>query len=383
MGRGNITRRGKNSWRIKFDVGADASGKRITRYITVKGKRQDAQRELTRLLGALDAGTLPEPSKTTIAEHLREWLEGPTHGLAPKTVERYRQLAAQQIVPHLGGIMLQKLRPATVEKWHETLLTSGGKDGKALSARTVGHAHRVLHNALQRAVNNETLARNVASAIRPPKVEEEEVEILDAEQVALVLCKLEGHPLYTISALALATGMRRGELLALRLCDVDIDAGSVRVERSLEETATGLRFKAPKSKHGRRTISLPASAVAVLRVHWRQQLELRMALGRGKPDSDALLFSNPDGSPLSPDNLSRDWRRACRSLGLPMAMFHALRHTHASALIASGHDLVQVSRRLGHGSPVIALRTYGHLFGKVDSAAALAIESMFRSPGDR
>src|SRR5262245_83078 len=150
MGRGNITRRGKNSWRLKFDVGTDASGKRLTRYVTVKGKRQDAQRELTRLLREADAGTLPEPSKTTIAEHLREWLEGPMHGLSPKTVERYRQLAAQQIVPHLGGITLQKLRPVTVEKWHEILLASGGKDGKPLSARTVGHAHRVLHKALQR-----------------------------------------------------------------------------------------------------------------------------------------------------------------------------------------------------------------------------------------
>jgi integrase len=240
-----------------------------------------------------------------------------------------------------------------------------------------------LHKALQRAVNDETLARNVASAISPPKVEAKEVEILDAKQVALVLRKLEGHPLYAICALALASGMRRGELLALRLCDVDFDTGSVRVERSLEETASGLRFKAPKSKHGRRTISLPASAVAILRVHWRQQLELRMAFGLGKPDPNALLFSNPDGSPLSPDNLSRDWRRACRLLGLSMVMFHALRHTHASTLIASGHDVVQVSRRLGHGSPVITLRTYGHLFGKVDSAAAAAIESMFRAPGDR
>jgi integrase len=381
--RGNITRRGKNSWRLKFDMATDELGRRKTRYVTVRGKRQDAQRELTRLLGASDAGTLPESSKTTIAEHLREWLEGPMHGLSPKTAERYRQLAAQQIVPHLGGVMLQKLRPATVEKWHEILLTSGGKDGKPLSARTVGHAHRVLHKALQRAVNNETLARNVASAIRPPKVDEEEVEILDAEQVALVLRKLEGHLLYAVSALALASGMRRGELLALRIGDVNFDGASVRVERSLEETRAGLRFKPPKSKHGRRTISLPASAVADLRAHWRQQLEFRMARGLGKPDADALLFSNPDGSPLSPDNLSRDWRRACRSLGLPTVMFHALRHTHASALIASGQDVVQISRRLGHGSPVITLRTYGHLFKTVDSAAAAAIESVLRKPGDR
>jgi integrase len=175
--------------------------------------------------------------------------------------------------------------------------------------------------------------------------------------------------------------MRRGELLAIRLCDVDFDGASVRVERSLEETAKGqLRFKPPKSKHSRRTISLPPSAVAILRTHWRHRLELRMALGLGKPNADALLFSNPDGSPLSPDNLSR---RVCRSLGLPMVMFHALRHTHASALIANKQDVVQVSRRLGHGSPAVTLRIYAHLFNTVDSAAAIAIESVLRKPGDR
>jgi integrase len=103
----------------------------------------------------------------------------------------------------------------------------------------------------------------------------------------------------------------------------------------------------------------------------------------GKPDSDTLIFGNPDGSPISSDNLSRDWRRACRSLGLPMVMFHELRHTHASTLIAKGLDVVQISRRLGHGSPVITLRTYAHLFNTVDSAAAVAIESVFRKLGDR
>jgi integrase len=265
-----------------------------------------------------------------------------------------------------------------VQAWHNVLMTSGGKLGRKLS-RTVGHAHRVLHRALQRALECEMLARNVASVIRPPKVDEEEVKILNAEQIELVLHKLEGHTLFAISALALARGMRRGELLAIRLCDVDFDAGSLRVERSLEETATGLRFKPPKSKHGRRTISLPASAVTVPRAHWRQQLEFRLALGIGKPELDTLIFSNPHGTPLSPDNLSRDWRRKCRSLGLPPVMFHALRHTHASALIAKGLDVVQISRRLGHGSPVVTLRTYGHLFGTVDSAAAVAIESLFRS----
>jgi integrase len=373
--RGNITRRGKNSWQIKFDDPCD--GKRRQRYATVRGTRQDAQKELTRLLGLVDAGTLPPPSKMTVKQCITAWLDG-AHGLAPKTAERYWQLAEQQIYPHLGDTALLKLKPKMVQDWHGALLKSGGKDGKPLSAQTVVHAHRVLHRALERCVENETLARNVASVISPPAVEKEEIEILTDAEVATALRQLQGHELHTIASTGLATGMRRGELLAVRWTDCDLDAASMSVKRSLEETKAGLRFKPPKSKRGKRTISLPPSAVAVLREHRRRQLELRLALGLGKPGADALVFCRPDGSPLSPDNLSRDWIRTCKSLGLRKVMFHALRHTHVSALIAAGLDVVAISRRIGHGSPNVTLGTYGHLFRNTDVAAANAIEATLR-----
>ena len=183
MSSGHIRRRGKNSWRLKFDLDSDATGKRQTRYVTVDGKRQDAERELTRLLGAAHAGTLVEPSRITIADYLRKWLDKP-HGLAGKTVERYRQLAEQQIIPHLGSVPIQRLKPVHVEDWHRLLLASGGKDGAPLSTRTVRHAHRLLHLALARAVKAELIARNVASVIAPPKVNEREIEILKANQIA-------------------------------------------------------------------------------------------------------------------------------------------------------------------------------------------------------
>jgi integrase len=382
MMRGNITRRGKSSWRLKFDVGTDTvSGKRRTRYVTVRGKRQDAERELARLLNEAHDGTLIEPSKVTVAEYMRAWLSG-AHGLSPKTAERYRQLAEHQIIPHLGPVQLQKLKPAQLQDWHGIIIREGGKDGRPLSARTVGHAHRVLHRALQRAVENETLPRNVASLIRSPNVEAQELEILSVDEIGIVLAKLEGHALYPIVALALATGMRRGELLALRWEDVNLGGATLRVERALEETSAGLRFKAPKTRHGRRTISLPPSGIDALRAHRLRQLELRVTLGQGKPESGALVFSTIEGAPLSPDNLSRDWRRVVTAFDLPRVKFHALRHSHASALIASGLDVLTVSRRLGHGNPVVTLKTYAHLFAKTDERAADAIEAALRTAGE-
>lgn len=291
-------------------------------------------------------------------------------------------IAEQQIIPHLGNVVAQRLRPSAVRDWHELLLKSGGKGGRALSARTVGHAHRVLHRALQRALEAELLARNVATAISPPPLEYEEVEILDAGEIAFALERLDRHRLYAISALALATGMRRGELLGLQWVDCDLDAGVLRVERSLEETAAGLRFKPPKTKHGRRLISLPPSAVKSLREHRIRQMEQRLALGLGRIEPDALVFSEMDGKPLSPRALSGAWRRTCVALGTtPPVTFHALRHTHASALIAAGLDVVTISRRLGHANPTVTLNTYAHLFSKSDTLAAAAIEAAMGTGG--
>jgi integrase len=156
------------------------------------------------------------------------------------------------------------------------------------------------------------------------------------------------HPIYTLTFElgrarvarrdGLATGMRRGEILALRLY-VDLDAAVVHVQRSLEETQAGLRFKAPKTAHGRRIISLPMKAA-------RCSGEMRLALGLGKPNNDTLLFGGLDGSPMRPNQLSWLWLSACKALKLHKVSFHVLRHTHASALIAAGLDVVAVSRRL-------------------------------------
>jgi integrase len=337
---------------------------------------------LTRLLAEVDNGTAVDPSKVTVAEYVRGWLDS-ARDLAPKTLERYRQLAEQQIVPYLGATAMQKLRPAQIHDWHGILLKSGGKDGKPLSARTVGHAHRVLHGALERAMRLEIISRNVAHPVRPPKVESAEVTILNADQIAEVLARLDGYggrygslPLRAIAALAIGTGMRRGEICGLAWGAVDLDKSLVRVERSLEETAGGLRFKSPKTAHGRRTISLPGNVVDILRDHKRRLIEQRLALGIGRLGDDDLVFPMADGTPYSPDKLSRDWGHAVRDRKLPAANFHALRHSHASALIAAGLDIVTVSRRLGHGSPAITLRVYAHAFSvDRDEAAARAIEA--------
>ena len=141
----------------------------------------------------------------------------------------------------------------------------------------------------------------------------------------------------------------------------------------MEQTKAGLRLKSPKTKRGRRSIVLPAFAVDTLNEHRKAQLELRLQLGMGKPESEALVFCNHDGSPLSPNALSQAWIRAVQEAGLPKRTFHSLRHSHASALIRAGLDVVRVSRQLGHSKPTVTLNVYAHEFEEADSGAADAI----------
>ena len=370
--RGYIRRRGKASFELTLELDAGADGKRRRRFISVKGSHRDAQRALAQALAAADAGTLPaDPSTATVTAYLRAWLDGATQ-VSPRTLERYRELAEGQIVPHLGAIKLQRLTPEAIRAWHAALLSGG------LGARTVGHAHRLLSLVLKCAVTSGTLPRNVVAIHAPPRVEEQELEILSPEQIATVLAKLAGHSLFTIVSLALSTGLRRGELLGLQFGDLDFDRATLRVERSVEETKAGLRCKAPKTKRGRRNLTLPSEAIAVLRAHKVKLLELRFALGMGPITPTTLVFSTVEGELIRPRNLTKAWSRVRAALKLPAVSFHAFRHSHASMLIRAGVDVLTISRRLGHAQASITLDVYGHLIEGADAAAAKAIEGLLK-----
>lgn len=175
--------------------------------------------------------------------------------------------------------------------------------------------------------------------------------------------------------IALFTGMRRSEVLALRWGRVDLDRKVIQVRKSLEPTKDGIRFKQPKTKAGRRDVTLPDVLVDILRDYRREQLELRLKLGTGRLQDDTLLFTDIEGAIITPNTLSVAWVNFAKRIGMPEVTFHALRHTHASQLIDAGVDIVTISRRLGHAKPDITLRVYAHMFKKDDGKAAAAINA--------
>jgi integrase len=374
---GHVRRRGRQSFELKFDAGADPiTGRRLTRYRSFKGTRREAELELARLVAAAADGTSVDPSKVTVSEFLdrweRDWAAG---NVERKTLERYVEILKLHVRPHIGARPIQKIRPVTLAELYAKLLRSGRGADRGLAPRTVGHVHRVLHRAFGHAAQWGVLTQNVVSLVDPPMVRSTEIRILTADQIGEVLQKLRGRSIYMIAALALATGMRRGELLALRWKDVDLDAAKLRVEQSLEQTKAGVRFKAPKTKHGRRTITLPASTVAELRARRAAQQEQRLKLGQGRAPADSLVFATWDGCTRTANGLTKEWQNAVAKLKLPKVTLHALRHTHASLLIASGLDVLTISRRLGHSNATVTLNVYGHLFSNTGAWAADIIEA--------
>jgi integrase len=369
--KGCLKQRGPNSWAIIVD-GRDQAGKRRRVWHSFRGTRRQAEVERARLITEAQGGTPVDPSKITLAEYLdrfeRDWASLHTTLASAQRYARSVTYARR----HLGDRRLQSLRPADLAALYATMSRAG------LAPRTVKHAHNVLHRAFKQAKLWGLLRDNPAEMARPPSIPDEETAILQPQRARALLERLHGQPLYLLASLLLATGLRRSEALALRWRDVDLDTGHLTVEQTLEQTVThGVRIKGPKTRHGRRTISLPAHTVAELRAHWRAQQEHRLALGIGKAPADGFMLAAMDGKPQSPDVISTAWGRAMDKIGMPEITLHSLRHTHASMLIAAGVDILTISRRLGHANPTITLNTYGHLIHGMDDRAAEVMDQAF------
>jgi integrase len=373
--KGSIVERSPGHWGIILNEAASKTqnGKRRRRWFSFQGTKREAQRECARLIAELQNGTAVEPTKLTVAEFLdrfeRDWI--PAH-VRTRTAIRYVQLL-KHVRARLGGLPIQKLRPVNLSELYAALLREG------LAPRTVGHVHRVTHRALGQAKKWDVVKDNIAASVSPPRVPRKEVVILHPAEAKAALDVLRGKSLYLIAAMALATGMRRNELLALRWQDVDLDAASLRVVMNLEQTKQhGIRLEELKTAHSRRSIALPSYMVAELRAHWKAQQEQRMALGMGRSPEDSPVLATFDGRFRSPNAVTKEWTREMAAAGLPKKVtLHSLRHTHASTLIASGMDILTISRRLGHANPTITLNIYGHLLSHTDGRAAEIMDAAF------
>jgi integrase len=379
---GHIRERSRGSFEVRYSLGTDsATGKRKIATATVRGSRRDAEKELRRLLRSLDTGEHVDPNRVTVREWLATWLGTVRTEVAPKTHERYGEIVDHFLVPALGNLQLGKLAPVHIQDAYNALATGGRRDGKpgGLSPMTRRHIHRVLSAALNRAVEQQLISRNPAEVFkkRLPKVERREMAILTAEQAQRLLAVIRHTRVYWPVLIALATGMRRGEILAIRWRNVDLDKGNVRVVESLEQTKTGLRPKAPKGEKGR-GITLPAFVIEELRRLKRLQAEELLALGI-RQNGDILLCARANGQPMQPRSLTHEFTRLMgRMKDMPRVRFHDLRHTHATQLLLAGVHPKVAQERLGHSTIGVTLDLYSHVTATMQEDAAAKIDLAFR-----
>jgi len=368
-------------------LGVDpVTGKRRTRYRIEKGTRQDAERRLRQLQHEVDEGEYATSAGVTVKKFLARWLRHSKSRVSLKTFERYEQLAEINIVPVLGEHRLDQLRPFQIDGAWDQLLKSGRKDGKGgLSPQTVKHCHRLLKQALAQAVKWQIISRNPADAIEPPRVTRQAQVVLDAGQTVTLIEALRDTQFHIPALIAVTTGLRRGEVLALRWKHLDVDSGMLTVMESLEQTKMGLRFKEPKSSKLRQ-VAMPVFLADVIRTHRIEQAEALLKLGI-RQTGETLVCCRYDGEPMSPENLSRQFPIAVEKAGLPRITFHGLRHSHATQMLVAGVHMKVASERLGHSGIGITMDLYSHVLpgaqeeavAKVDRALQAAVNSRSQS----
>jgi integrase len=379
--KGHIRERSPGHWAIVIDVRDPETGKRKRRWHSFEGTKREAQVECARLLTEIKNGTSVDPSRMTVAAFLERWIEHMEGQVSPRSHERYAELCHKNLAPLLGGLMLTKLQPANISQAYAKALVSGRRDGSGgLSASTVTHMHRVLREALQQGVRWQLLARNPADAVKPPKVERRQMSVLDTDATAGLIETARETALFVPILLGVRCGLRRGEVVALRWRNVDLERGQISVVASAEQTDRGVREKEPKNGKGR-TVVLSATEVEELRSHRVRQAQALLALGVRLTD-DHHVVARADSQALQPRSLTHAFVKFARRHGFQIRL-HDLRHSHATHMLASGVHPKIAQERLGHSSVGITLDLYSHVLPGMQAEAVNRVDAMLRDALDR
>lgn len=355
-GEGTIYLNKKGIWVAQITL---PDGKRKTKY----SKEQKSVRDwLLVQRGMIKDGLFLENESTLFSALLDRWYNDvAVHNLRPKTLEAYESLIRNHINPELGRYKLNGLKPVHLQNFYSQKLNSG------LSKRSVQFMHSIIHRALEQGLIWGVVVRNVADAVTAPKPDKTTQNILNVLQIKKLFEVLRCDRLYPFYVLAISTGMRRGELLALKWEDVDFSSHRIYVRRNLSQiNGKGLVIGEPKSEKSRRPIALPQFALDVLLDH---RIE-------GKSD---FVFATGNGTPFSPRNVLRHFKETLKKAGLPEeTRLHDLRHTFASLLLAADVHPKIVQEALGHSSVTITLDTYSHLLPNIQKGAADKLDDMFK-----
>lgn len=367
-----VTRGGKEYtyWEARVTTGRDpGTGKQIQRSFT--GKTQKEVREKMQAAAVeVNQGTYTAPQRMTVGQWLDVWASDYLGGVKPATVMIYRGNIKNHIRPALGAVRLDQLHPHMVQ---------GFVNGLELSPASVRLAYKVLHIALEKAVELDYIPRNPAARCELPRLEQKEIHPLDDQQVAALLAAAKGEDLEYLVTVALFTGLRLSELLGLTWDAVDFQRGTIHVNKQLarlEYRAAGL-FISPKSGKAR-TITAAPSAMAALRHQRARQAEMQLRVGPMWNNPHGLVFTSELGGPLEHWTVDNKFKRLAAAAGLEGVRLHDTRHTYAVNAIRAGDDIKTIQGNLGHATAAFTLDRYGHFTEAMQQASAARMERFIK-----
>ncbi len=363
---GSIYKRKDGRWEAALTI-PGTGGKRQRFY----GETQREVREkLTAARRALDQGDLPIRERQTVGQFLERWLTDVVKpGVRPRTHQSYAQLVRLHLKPALGHHQLTKLTPQHVQALLNAKLAAG------LSPRTVQYLRAVLRRALGQALKWGLVARNVATLFDPPRSVRHENRPLTADEARRFLAAARGDRLEALYAVAVALGLRQGEILGLRWPDIDLDAQVLTVRFAIQRVDGTWQLVEPKTRRSQRAIAIPPLIIAQLRQHRARQLEERLLAGARWQDWD-LVFPSTVGTPIDPRNLTKRYKALLQRAELPAIRFHDLRHSCASLLVAQGLHMRVVMETLGHSQIGLTMNTYAHIMPDLQRQAADLMEGL-------
>lgn len=380
---GQLIKRGEKVWLIRVFVGRDETGKRKYVSRTVHGTKKQAEAVLTEQLDkrnkdlpmTISRADRPRPKTSPLLkDHLSHWLEVEAKpSVREATSTSYKWIIDTYIEPEIGSIRLDKLEAnySIIEKFYAGMLARG------LSPRTVRYAHSVLAAALKRAIKDKLITTNPCGLCTLPKKKPSEMQYFTADEVKAFLAAARPDRFYPLFLLAIETGMRPGEYLALQWKDINFEAGTLAVRRSLKKRrgrGEGFYFTEPKTDQAKRSIPLSASLLAELRNHRRAQAENIMAR-RDHYQDNGLVFPNEVGEPMLRENLTtRHFNKIVKDAKVPRIRFYDLRHTMATLLLTAGVHPKVVQERLGHSTSKLTLDTYSHVIPSMQQGATESLE---------
>ena len=372
-----IKKRENGSYLLSVAIGYDEKGRQIVKTKTIKATSdREANKEYNMFAAEVQQGTITYVGKCKLSEFAKTWFRDYCmKNLAPKTQNSYKNHIEKRIIPALGYIDINKLRPQHIMKFMDDLKENGvrmdGREGP-LSGSSILYCFRVLSSMLQDAVQWQVIANNPCSRVKPPRVDHTEINLLNEADTVRMMEYLEEEPLKyrMIVMLAIDSGLRLGELMGLKWTDIDFEKETINVTKSNQAlSGKGVFTKDPKNKSSVRRIAVSGSSIALLKRYKREQVEQKFMLANKWVD-EGWIFTKWNGLPMFPTTPSQWFRRFLVRRGFPHMRFHALRHLSATLLIAFGIPLKNVSSRLGHADIRTTANIYGTALQSVDRQAA-------------